>query len=128
MQAYPARVGQTVQTPLCRERGIDYPIFNAGIGSAAGPGLAAAVSNAGGLGVLGGSSFLQDGITRLVARTRELTGKPFGLNFIIDERGMSETTRPACATLRTARSLSPAMAQPVGSLVDMAPGQPPAPG
>ncbi len=43
-----------LQTPLCRQLGIDYPILCAGMGSGiAGPELAAAVSNAGGLGVLG---------------------------------------------------------------------------
>jgi NAD(P)H-dependent flavin oxidoreductase YrpB (nitropropane dioxygenase family) len=39
-------------TPLCQRLGIEHPIFCAGMGAAAGPELAAAVSGAGGLGVL----------------------------------------------------------------------------
>jgi len=43
-------------TPLRRALGIEHPVFSAGIGAAAGPELAAAVSNAGGCGVLGTAS------------------------------------------------------------------------
>ena len=43
-----------LETPLSRTLGIELPIFNAGMGGGvAGTALAAAVSNAGGLGVLG---------------------------------------------------------------------------
>ena len=55
--------------------------------------LAAAVSNAGGLGVLGGSGRLTAEDVRLrIARTRELTDRPFGLNLIIKgvELGLPE--------------------------------------
>jgi len=41
-----------LSTPLCQQLGIEHPIFCAGMGAAAGPELAAAVSGAGGLGVL----------------------------------------------------------------------------
>lgn len=78
-----------LRTPLTRQLGVEYPIFSAGIGSAAVPELAAAVSNAGGFGVVGASAYEQDGLRRLVARTRELTKKPFGLNFIVDDRDRS---------------------------------------
>jgi nitronate monooxygenase len=42
-----------LETPLCQRLGIEHPVFCVGIGAAAGPDLVAAVSNAGGLGVLG---------------------------------------------------------------------------
>lgn len=74
-----------LQTPLCRELGIEYPIFCAGFGTGAGPELAAAVSNAGGFGVLGGSAFLPDRLHELITRIRELTDRPFGVNMIIAE-------------------------------------------
>jgi len=45
---------ETIQTPLTKLLGIDYPILLAGMNKAAGPELAAAVSNSGGLGVIGG--------------------------------------------------------------------------
>jgi nitronate monooxygenase/enoyl-[acyl-carrier protein] reductase II len=70
---------------MCEEMGIEYPIFSVGFGSAAGPDLAAAVSNAGGFGVLGVSGMLPDEIERRVAKTRELTDRPIGLNIIIAE-------------------------------------------
>jgi NAD(P)H-dependent flavin oxidoreductase YrpB (nitropropane dioxygenase family) len=76
-----------LRTPLCDALGIEYPILSAGFGVAAGPELVAAVSNAGGFGVLGASAMEPDEIARRVARTQQLTTKPFGLNFIIDEVG-----------------------------------------
>ena len=72
-----------VHTPLCRELGIEYPIFNVGFGEAAGPELAAAVSNAGGCGVIGASAMPIAEIERRIVRTRELTERPFGVNVII---------------------------------------------
>ena len=43
-----------ISTPLTKLFKIQHPIFLAGMNVAAGPGLAAAVTNAGGLGVIGG--------------------------------------------------------------------------
>jgi len=74
-----------LRTPLCRELGIEYPIFSAGIGNAAGPELVAAVSNAGGLGVLGASGMAPDEMGRLIQLVHELTRLPFGVNIIIEE-------------------------------------------
>ena len=74
-----------LRTPLCHRLGIEVPIFNAGIGSGAGPELAAAVSNAGGFGVIGASGLEPDEIVRRIAHVRTLTDRPFGLNFIIAE-------------------------------------------
>jgi NAD(P)H-dependent flavin oxidoreductase YrpB (nitropropane dioxygenase family) len=45
---------ETIRTPLTKLLGIDYPIILAGMNKAAGPELAAVVSNNGGLGVIGG--------------------------------------------------------------------------
>jgi nitronate monooxygenase len=67
--------------------GIEYPIFSAGFGSAAVPELAAAVSNAGGLGVLGASGMDPGEIRRRIANTRKITRLPFGINLIIVEEG-----------------------------------------
>ena len=80
-----------LRTPLCRDLGVELPIFSAGIGSAAGPDLVSAVSNAGGFGVLGVSGMEPDDIRRLIGKTRELTERPFGANVIIDEEGWATT-------------------------------------
>src|SRR5215469_8783905 len=70
-------------TPLCRQLGIELPILNAPMGMGiAGPELAAAVSNAGGLGTLG-SLPLASSIGEQIRRTRALTSKPFLANLII---------------------------------------------
>eukprot|EP01084_Bolivina_argentea_P085116 153847_1 len=47
-------MAETIQTPLTKLFGIKYPIILAGMNKASGPKLAAAVCNAGGLGVIGG--------------------------------------------------------------------------
>ena len=79
----------SVQTPLCNILHIDTPIVQAPIGPATNPIMTAAVSNAGGLGML---AFLRrdvDDVRRLISETHELTNRPFGANFIL--RGLEET-------------------------------------
>jgi NAD(P)H-dependent flavin oxidoreductase YrpB (nitropropane dioxygenase family) len=72
-----------MHTPICETLGIDYPILQAAIGGAAGPDLAAAVSNAGGLGcvALTGSGGAE--AKRLIRRTRELTNRSFAVNVVL---------------------------------------------
>jgi enoyl-[acyl-carrier protein] reductase II len=78
-------MGPALRTALREALGIEYPIFSVGFGSAPVPELAAAVSNAGGLGVRGASGMDPAEITGRIAKTRNLTRSPFGINFIIDE-------------------------------------------
>jgi nitronate monooxygenase len=70
-------------TPLCRTLGISHPILSAGIGSAAGPELAAVVSNVGGLGVLGTASLPARFVRLQINRLRELSNQPFGVNVVL---------------------------------------------
>jgi nitronate monooxygenase/enoyl-[acyl-carrier protein] reductase II len=72
-----------LNTPLCRALGIRHPIFSAGIGAAAGPALAAAVSNAGGCGVLGTASLPGKFVRAQIQRLKELTAEPFGVNIVL---------------------------------------------
>src|SRR2546428_14041899 len=76
---------RVLHTPICDELRIQYPIFSVGFGAAAGPELAAAVSNAGGVGVLGASGMPPDEIGRRIMSTRKLTDRPIGGNIIIAE-------------------------------------------
>jgi nitronate monooxygenase len=78
-----------LRTALCGELGIEYPIFSAGMGRAAGPELVSAVSEAGGFGVLGASAFPPSAIRELISSIRRRTARPFGVNIIIDERDLS---------------------------------------
>jgi nitronate monooxygenase len=87
-----------LRTPLCDLLGIEVPILNVGFGEAATPELAAAVSNAGGLGVLGftGGGMPPEEIRRRIERTRARTGRPFGGNIIISSlEGTDEAARAA---------------------------------
>ena len=72
-----------LRTPICDLFGIDYPIVLAGMGGASGPELAAAVSNAGGLGVLGAAACPPDELDEWIRRTRSLTDRPFGVDTLL---------------------------------------------
>ncbi len=70
-------------TQLCDLLGIDYPILQSGMGSVAGPELAAAVSNAGGLGILAGFLLTADQLREAIRTLRRETDKPFGVNLLL---------------------------------------------
>jgi nitronate monooxygenase len=68
------------RTALCDLLGIEYPIVQSGMGSVAGPDLAAEVSRAGGLGVVGGLSQPPEEVRTRIRFVREHTDRPFGVN------------------------------------------------
>lgn len=72
-----------LRTPICDLLGIQYPIVLAGMGGASTPRLAAAVSNAGGLGILGAAGCQPDELRAWIAETRRLTAKPFGVDTLL---------------------------------------------
>ena len=72
-----------LHTRVCDILGIDKPIVLAGMGGASSPELAAAVSNAGGLGVLGAAACGPRQLKAWIDRTRELTDKPFGVDTLL---------------------------------------------
>ncbi len=72
-----------MKTKICELFGIEHPIFLAGMGGASTPELAAAVSNAGGLGVMGASSLGPRGLKEWIDRCRSLTDKPFGVDTLL---------------------------------------------
>jgi NAD(P)H-dependent flavin oxidoreductase YrpB (nitropropane dioxygenase family) len=72
-------------TRVCQVLGIRYPIVQAGMASYAGPELVAAVSNAGGLGLLGGVDRDVDNLERAIDAVRERTDRPFGVNLVLAE-------------------------------------------
>ena len=73
-----------MQTVLCKRLGIELPIIQAAMGGAAGPDLAGAVSNAGGLGMLVPWRLDLDTVRQQIRRTRALTSKPFGVNLNLE--------------------------------------------
>jgi NAD(P)H-dependent flavin oxidoreductase YrpB (nitropropane dioxygenase family) len=76
--------GKLIRTKLCGRMGIDLPIVQAPIGGISTPQLAAAVSNAGGLGMLSLTWRTEDETQRLLRETFALTKKPFGVNLVLE--------------------------------------------
>ena len=78
-----------LHTQLCDRLGIEFPIIQAGMGSFTSAELAAAVSNAGGLGSLGARVMYGDrtgeDLREQIARTRELTDRPFAVNHLVNQ-------------------------------------------
>lgn len=65
---------------ICELFGIRYPIVQGGMVWCSGWRLASAVSNAGGLGLLGAGSMHPDMLREHIAKCREATSNPFGVN------------------------------------------------
>jgi nitronate monooxygenase len=72
-----------LHTRICDILDIEYPIVLAGMGGVATAELVAAVSEAGGLGVVGAATMPPDEIARQVNRIRDLTSKPFGVDILL---------------------------------------------
>ena len=73
-----------LRTALCDFLGIEYPICLAGMGGKwTPPELVAAVSEAGGLGVMGGTGTPVEDLRKRIRRVRELTDKPFGVDLLL---------------------------------------------
>ena len=71
-----------LRTAICELFGTEYPIWLAGMGGVSMAPLVAAVSNAGGLGVIGAATLGVEGLRREIRKTRELTDKPFAVDLL----------------------------------------------
>jgi nitronate monooxygenase len=98
--------------------GCTAPIQLAGMGAASPPELVAAVSNAGALGMLGTSrpGLTVETLNTLLARTRALTNRPFGVNFIVRE-GHTIARECFVAAATVARVVEFFYGEPDGDLV-----------
>jgi nitronate monooxygenase len=88
----------TLHTALCDLLEIKVPIIQAPMAVAT-PALAAAVSNAGGLGMLGLANRDPDGVRRVILETRRLTDRPFGANFLLRPNEETDARLAACLEL-----------------------------
>jgi NAD(P)H-dependent flavin oxidoreductase YrpB (nitropropane dioxygenase family) len=80
---------KVLRTELCDLLGCDIPIMLAGMGAlgrATPPRLVAAVSNAGGFGVMSGSGLEPEAIRARIRKVRELTDRPFGVGLLLPAR------------------------------------------
>jgi NAD(P)H-dependent flavin oxidoreductase YrpB (nitropropane dioxygenase family) len=74
----------SLQRPFCGGLGLTAPVVQAPVGSATTPELAAAVSNAGGLGMLALSWTRPESVRDRIRATRALTDSPFGVNVVLE--------------------------------------------
>src|SRR5579875_2621233 len=72
----------SLRTPLCDLLGVEHPILLAGMGGVSYAELAAAVSNAGGYGVLGMAGTRPEFIREQMRKVKSLTDKPFGVDLL----------------------------------------------
>ncbi len=71
-----------LHTPICDRLGIEYPVFLAGMGGVSLSRLVAAVSNAGGLGIMGAATLGPAELREEIQKTRDLTDKPFAVDLL----------------------------------------------
>jgi nitronate monooxygenase len=95
-----------LHTPFCDVFGLEFPILNAPMSGVAGADLAAAVSNAGGLGMIGGrvgtpGMSHADALRLEIRHCRTLTERPFGVGFISMPPSPG-STRPSVDQLQAA--------------------------
>ena len=72
-----------MKSRICELLGIEYPIFQGGMAWVAEHTLAAAVSNAGGLGIIAAANAPTEVVRDEIRKTKELTDKPFGVNIML---------------------------------------------
>ncbi|GLI78713.1 hypothetical protein PoHVEF18_007034 [Penicillium ochrochloron] len=83
---------QVIRTPITDLLKINHPVLLAGMNVAAGPKLAAAVTNAGGLGVIGGVGYTPDMLREQVAELKSYLkdkNAPFGVDLLLPQVGGS---------------------------------------
>jgi NAD(P)H-dependent flavin oxidoreductase YrpB (nitropropane dioxygenase family) len=79
-----------LRTKICDMVGSEYPVFSAGMGSfffnlkaASGSRLSAAVSEAGGIGIIGAGMMTLDELRQSIHEVRSITKKPFGVDLLL---------------------------------------------
>jgi enoyl-[acyl-carrier protein] reductase II len=77
------KVGVDMKTKICEILGIEYPIFQGGMAWISTAELAAAVSNAGGLGIIAAGNAPADWVRNQIQKVKEMTNKPFGVNVML---------------------------------------------
>ena len=87
------RAGPALHTAVCDLFGVRYPIVQTGMGWVSTPELTAATANAGGLGILASATLSVDETDRAIARVRELTTAPFGVNMRGDAPDLPERAK-----------------------------------
>ena len=82
-----------MKTRITELLGIEYPIIQGGMAWVAEHHLAAAVANAGGLGLIGAASAPPEVVREEIRKAKELTDKPFGVNVMLMSPFADEAAR-----------------------------------
>ena len=78
---------------ICEMLGIKYPIFQGAMAWVSDSSLAAAVSNAGGLGIIAGANAPAEHIRNEIRKAKEMTDKPFGVNIMLLSENADELAK-----------------------------------
>lgn len=78
---------------LTKLLGIKYPIIQGGMAGVSESTLVAAVSNAGGMGVIGSGFAQPQWLSEEIKKTKSLTDKPFGVNLLLQNPGATELVK-----------------------------------
>ena len=81
---------------ICELLGIRYPIFQGGMAWVSEANLAAAVSNAGGLGIIAAGNAPGEYVCEQVKKAKTLTNKPFGVNIMLHSPYSDEVAEVCC--------------------------------
>ncbi len=81
---------------ICKLLGIKYPVFQGGMAWIADASLAAAVSNAGGLGIIAAMNSNGEQLREQIVKAKELTDKPFGVNLMLMSPFIEEAVDVVC--------------------------------
>ncbi len=79
-----------IKSKICEMLGIQYPVFQGGMAWVADASLAAAVSNAGGLGLISSVNAGTEVVRNEIRKCKELTDKPFGVNIMLQAPNAGE--------------------------------------
>lgn len=79
-----------IKSRVCEILGIEYPIFQGGMAWVAEAELAAAVSNAGGLGLISAINAGTEAVRNEIRKCKTLTDKPFGVNIMLQAPNAAE--------------------------------------
>ena len=78
---------------ICAMLGIRYPLFQGGMAWISDAGLAASVSEAGGLGILTSVGETAESLRKSICRVRKMTGNPFGVNIMLKSPNVQELAK-----------------------------------
>lgn len=79
-----------IKSRICEMLGIKYPVFQGGMAWVADASLAAAVSNAGGLGLISSVNAGTEAVRNEIRKCKEMTDKPFGVNIMLQAPNAGE--------------------------------------